>query len=137
VLGLIAPAEKTLSFASPYVGKSFSFKPFSGNCTLVQWIEKILFFQKDAPPGIAVIEAAIALNRETDKPEEYEILEIHQLLFAATEGHLLAVDMALNEVCATRGFDAADPRRLLERTSLCRPRVAVQWPIRKSWKRSR
>lgn len=58
----------------------------------------------------AALHMAIAVNRGTDKPEEDEILEVHQLLFAATEGGLLAIDMALAEACAAHGFEAADAR---------------------------
>lgn len=58
----------------------------------------------------AALHMAIALNRKSDKPEEDEI---HQVLFSAMEGRLVAIDAALNEACTALGFDAADARTLI------------------------
>lgn len=72
----------------------------------------LLHWQYQHQRMLAALSLALALFARLKKPEDSDAVDAHYESLAFAERNLLALDVALDEVCTAHGFDGADARIL-------------------------
>jgi hypothetical protein len=74
----------------------------------------LLYWQYQHERMQAALCLSLALHKGLDTEENESKFECRRMIFSITESCLLAMDVALDEVCAAHGFDAADVRKIVD-----------------------
>lgn len=74
----------------------------------------LLYWQYQHERMRAALCMSIALSKGTETEEAEQEMEGRRFTLNFAESCLLAIDIALDEVCAAHGFDAADARKIVD-----------------------
>ena len=74
----------------------------------------LLYWQHQHERMRAALCMSIALSQGTETEEAEREMESRRFTLNFAEGCLLAMDVALDEVCAAHGFDPADARKIVD-----------------------